>query len=65
MKKFVVTNKTVLKDILENVENAEAILLGFGMHCLYCPCSINETIEEACEVHQIDLNLVLDKLNNN
>lgn len=65
MKKFIVTEETVLKDVLENVENAEPILLGFGMHCLYCPCSISETLKEACEVHELDVKLVLEKLNEN
>lgn len=65
MKKIIVTENTILKDVLENVENAEPILMGFGMHCLHCPCSIGETIKEACEAHEIDLDLVLEKLNNN
>ena len=63
MEKFVVTEDTILADILENVENAEPILLGFGMHCLHCPCSIGESLKEACEVHGVDLKLVLEKLN--
>ena len=63
MGKFIVTEDTILADILENVDNAEPILLGFGMHCLHCPCSQMETLKEACEVHNIDLKLVLDKLN--
>ncbi|MGN1222626.1 MAG: DUF1858 domain-containing protein [Christensenellales bacterium] len=64
MKKFVVTEDTILEDILNNVDNAEPILLGFGLHCLHCPCSIQETLKEACEVHDLDINLVLEKLNN-
>lgn len=63
MKKFVVTQDTIIKDILANVKNAEPILLGFGMHCLHCPHSINESIGEACEVHDINIDLVLQKLN--
>ena len=39
------------------------ILLDAGMHCLGCPASQAETIEEACEVHGIDVNEVLEKLN--
>ncbi len=64
MKKFIVTEDTILRDILENVENAEPILMGFGMHCLHCPCASMESLKEACESHEIDLNLVLEKLNN-
>jgi len=65
MDKFIVTKDTILAEILEKVENAEPILLGFGMHCLHCPCSQMESLSEACEVHDLDINLVLEKLNNN
>ena len=65
MEKFIVTEDTILADVLDFVDGAEPILLGFGLHCLHCPCAIQETIKEACEVHGLDLKLVLDKLNNN
>ena len=63
MEKFVVTKDTILADILDFVDDAEPILLGFGMHCLHCPHSVMETLEEACQTHDIDINLVLEKLN--
>ncbi len=53
----------ILKDILEKNNNAEEILLSFGMHCLYCPCAQSETLEQACEVHDLDVNTVLKALN--
>lgn len=65
MEKFVVTKDTILADILDFVENAEPILLGFGMHCLYCPHAVMETLEEACQTHGIDVDIVLEKLNEN
>lgn len=39
------------------------ILLEAGMHCLGCPASQSETIEEACEVHGIDVEELMKKLN--
>ena len=33
------------------------------MHCLGCPASQAETIEEACEVHGIDVEDLLKALN--
>ena len=39
------------------------ILLEAGMHCLGCPASQAETLEEACEVHGIDINDLLKELN--
>lgn len=53
----------IIKTILENHDKAEEILTGFGMHCLYCPCSQAETLEEACQVHGIDVDEVVNKLN--
>ena len=53
----------IIKDILEKHANAEEILTSFGMHCLYCPCSQAETLEEACEVHGIDVEKLVKALN--
>ena len=53
----------ILKDILNKNANAEEILLSFGMHCLYCPCAQSETLEEACSVHELDVDTVLNALN--
>ena len=39
--------------------------MGFGMHCLGCPMSQMETLEEAAQAHDIDLELMLQKLNEN
>lgn len=45
-----------------NPEKAE-ILLAAGMHCLGCPASQAETLEEACAVHGIDVEELLAELN--
>ena len=39
------------------------ILLEAGMHCLGCPSAQAETLEEACMVHGIDVEELLEKLN--
>ena len=53
----------ILKNILDKNAKAEEILLSFGMHCLYCPCAQAETLEEACAVHDLDVEIVLKALN--
>ncbi|MBR3152153.1 MAG: DUF1858 domain-containing protein [Clostridia bacterium] len=54
---------TKIGELLEtNPEKAE-ILLEAGMHCLGCPASQAETLEEACEVHGIDVEDLLKELN--
>lgn len=53
----------IISYVLENHPNAEEILTNFGFHCLYCPCSQAETLEEACQVHEVDVELLLKELN--
>ena len=54
---------TTIGEILEIAPEKADILLDMGMHCLGCPASQAETIEEACGVHGIDVDEVLEKLN--
>ena len=53
---------TRIGEILEKAPEKAEILLEIGMHCLGCPASQMETLEEACDVHGIDVNEVLEKL---
>ena len=54
---------TTIGELLEtNPENAD-ILLDAGMHCLGCPASQAETLEEACDVHGINVEELVEKLN--
>ena len=54
---------TKIGELLDtNPEKAE-VLLNMGMHCLGCPASREETLEEACMVHGIDVEDVLEELN--
>lgn len=50
-------------EIIEMKPEAIEILTEAGMHCIGCPASAGETLEEACEVHGIDVNEVLERLN--
>ena len=54
---------TLLGDLLKIAPEKADILLEAGMHCLSCPASQMESIEEACEVHGIDVNELLENLN--
>lgn len=50
-------------DFCEQYPEKIDILLEAGMHCLGCPASQEETIEEACEVHGIDVEDLIKVLN--
>ena len=54
---------TTIGEILEKEPEKAEILLEVGMHCIGCPASQMETIEEACDVHGIDVDEVIEKLN--
>ena len=50
-------------EILEKSPEKAEVLFSIGMHCLGCPASQMETIEEACMVHDVNVEEVLEKLN--
>ncbi|WP_312643341.1 DUF1858 domain-containing protein [Hydrogenoanaerobacterium sp.] len=60
---FEVTRDTVIGDILDHDATTAQYFLAMGMHCLGCPASRGESIEEACEVHGVNCDELLDKLN--
>ena len=57
------TKSTMIGELLRIDENIAPLLLGIGMHCLGCPSSQMETIEEAAMVHGIDADLLIAKIN--
>ena len=54
---------TKIGELLEEYPDKAEILLQAGMHCLGCPASQGETLEEACEVHGIDVEELVKELN--
>ena len=49
-----VTKDTMIGDLLQIDQNVAPLLLNIGMHCLGCPSSQMETIEEAAMVPGLD-----------
>lgn len=52
----------IIGDILRSNPDNAAVLMEAGMHCLGCPSSQGETLEDACIVHGLDVNVILSKL---
>ena len=50
-------------DLLQAYPDKADLLLEAGMHCLGCPASQAETLEEACEVHGINVDELVERLN--
>lgn len=58
-----ITKDMLIGDVLDMDASAGKYFLEIGMHCLGCPASRGESIEQACGVHGTDCNELLRKLN--
>ena len=58
-----ITKDTIIGDILKIALQAAHIFMGIGMHCLGCPASQGETVEQACKVHGVDVDELLAQVN--
>ena len=58
-----ITKDTIIGDILKVAPQAAPIFMGIGMHCLGCPSSRGETVEQACAVHGVDVDALLAEVN--
>ncbi|WP_066715115.1 DUF1858 domain-containing protein [Clostridium sp. Marseille-P299] len=58
-----VNKEMVISEVLQINNGLIPILLDSGMHCLGCPSSQMESLEEACMVHGIEVDPLVDQLN--
>ena len=63
MKPLEITVNTTMGDMLEYDMGIAYILMQCGMHCVGCPSSIGESLEEACAVHGLNPDEVLAEIN--
>ena len=57
------TKDMLIGEVLDKDESTAPIFLDMGMHCLGCPASRGETLEQACMVHGQDVDALVEKLN--
>lgn len=57
-----ITKQTTMGKMLEYDMGIAYILMQSGMHCVGCPSSIGESLEQACEVHGLDADEVLQSI---
>ncbi len=55
-----ITKDMTIGEILSTAPNVAPLLMNVGMHCLGCPASQGETLEEAAMVHGIDIAELMD-----
>ena len=58
-----IEKNTIIGDVLDIAPQAAPLFFAIGMHCLGCPSSRGETVEEACMVHGIDCDSFLTQVN--
>ncbi len=58
-----VTKNSIIGDILDYDRGTAQFFFEIGMHCLGCPASRGESIEEACAVHGTDAEELVKKIN--
>lgn len=58
-----ITKDTLIGDILDMDRTTAPYFLEMGMHCLGCPSARGETLEQACEVHGVNADELVAKIN--
>ncbi len=58
-----VTPDMIVGDLIVKHPLAAQFLMECGMGCIYCPASQMESLAEACAVHGIDSEEIVDALN--
>ncbi len=59
----VITKDTLIGDILDMDRTTAPFFMEMGMHCLGCPASRGESLEQACMVHGVSADELVEKLN--
>ena len=54
-----ITKETLIGEMLQSDMGIAYVLMQCGMHCVGCPSSIGESLEEACAVHGLDADAVM------
>ena len=61
---YKVTKDSLVGEVLDYDKDTAEFFFAMGMHCLGCPASRGESIEDACAVHGVDCNEMVEKINN-
>ena len=58
-----ISKDMLIGELLQKSDLIAPILMRAGMHCLGCPSSQGESLEEACMVHGIDCDTLVSQIN--
>ncbi|MCR4748625.1 MAG: DUF1858 domain-containing protein [Lachnospiraceae bacterium] len=57
-----ITRDMTIGDILRTCPQVASVLMEAGMHCLGCPASQGESLEEAAMVHGLDIDELMSAI---
>ena len=57
-----ITKETLIGEALRIKPEIAPVLMGMGMHCLGCPASQGESLEEAAMVHGMDVDELMSQI---
>ena len=57
-----ITKNSIIGDVLDQYPDTAELFFSIGMHCLGCPASQGETLEEAAIVHGIPIENLMEML---
>ena len=60
---MVVTKESIIGDVLDFDPTTAKYFFEIGMHCLGCPASRGESVEDACAVHGTDADALIEQIN--
>ncbi|MCI9413918.1 MAG: DUF1858 domain-containing protein [Clostridiales bacterium] len=60
---YSITKDMLIGDILDHDSSTAEFFIEMGMHCLGCPSARGESLEQACEVHGVDCDAMVEKIN--
>ena len=58
-----ITLDMIIAEVLQIDQGVVPIFLDNGLHCLGCPSATGESIEEACAIHGLDADKLINELN--
>ena len=58
-----ITKDMTIGEVVRQYPESIDVLMNFGMGCVGCPSAQAETLEEAAQVHGLDLEKLLEALN--
>lgn len=58
-----ITKNMTIAQVVEKYPKSVFVFIDYGLHCVGCSMAQNETIEEASNLHRIDLEKFLQDLN--